>query len=67
MSVRPDLSGFPTSLKFQKIRILLSDGVLTIRLEGDDFSGELCRLECGDSVDLVLPIGGTIPVCFKTD
>ena len=58
----------PTGMRYEQVRILLKDGRLSVHLSGGDFvDAELFQVDCGDSLDLCLPLQGMIPVRFKTD
>lgn len=49
--------------RFERIQLLLKDGVFRVLLDGGDLiSAEVVTLHCGNSLDLTLPIGGKVPV-----
>lgn len=63
LSARQALKAMKPEFRFKRVRLRLTDGTFRVFLEGGDLiSVELLVLHCGDSLDLTLPLCGTIPV-----
>ena len=66
MPIRPDAGA--VEIRYEQVRILLKDGKLSVHLRGGDFvDAELVQVFCEDSLDLRLPLKGTIRATFTTD